>query len=254
MRILPLFALVFLIACNSGDDDFPPFKGKTPTAGDSGLNPDHPSDLPDELPVDSEKDTIAYLALGDSYTIGSGESEQNRWPNLLAGVFTKSGYNFQNPRIIARSGWTTGNLIRAIDEEEFSQQYDLVSLLIGVNNQYQGMAMQVFEKEFLVLLDFCMKTAKSRSGIFVLSIPDYGATPFGQSNETLIAKEINEYNDFIKKVCADKKIKFYDITDISRKAKGNLSYLAADQLHPSKKMYEEWVQLIFADPPLLLVE
>jgi acyl-CoA thioesterase I len=199
----------------------------------------------DELPVDSEKDTIAYLALGDSYTIGSGESEQNRWPNLLAGTFTKSGYNFHKPRIIARSGWTTGNLIRAIDEEEFNRQYDMVSLLIGVNNQYQGMAMQVFEKEFLALLEFCMKTAKSRSGIFVLSIPDYGATPFGQSNEILIAKEINEYNDFIKKVCADNKIKFYDITDISRKAKGNLSYLAADQLHPSKKMYEEWVQLIY---------
>ncbi len=253
MRILPFVALIFLFGCNSGDDDFAPFKGKAPAAGDPGLNPVIKSDLPEDLSVDPEKDTIAYLALGDSYTIGSGESEPNRWPNLLAEEFKKSGYYFHKPRIIARVGWTTGNLVRAIEAEEFSKRYDLVSLLIGVNNQYQGSGIKGFEKEFMLLLDFCLKTAKSRSGIFVVSIPDYGATPFGQTNEAQITRDINEYNAFIKKVCADNRIKFYDITDISRKAKGNLSYLAPDQLHPSKKMYDEWVQLIYADPPLLFV-
>jgi hypothetical protein len=88
--------------------------------------------------------------------------------------------------------------------------------------------------------------------VFVLSIPDYGATPFGEANTAKIFEEINMYNDFIRKVCEANKIKYYDITEISRKAKDDLSYLAGDRLHPSRKMYLEWVDLIVKDPPALL--
>jgi lysophospholipase L1-like esterase len=145
-------------------------------------------------------------------------------------------------------------LLSAIGNQDFNQKYDLVSLLIGVNNQYQGIGFATFEKEFLDLLTFSLSMAKSKSGVFVLSIPDYGATPFGQSNETKIAEEINAYNAYIEKVCMANKIKFYDITEISRKAKGNPDLLAADQLHPSRKMYEEWVKLIVNDPPELFLQ
>lgn len=252
MRIFPFVALIFLFACNSGDDDFPPFKGKAPDAGDPGINPVIKSDLPDVLSVDPEKDTIAYLALGDSYTIGTGEKPENRYPILLSEAFTGQGFLFKTPRIIATNGWTTANLIFAVNNPPIETQYDLVSLLIGVNNQYGGGSFVLFQKEFIELIEFSLSKVKSRSGVFVLSIPDYSATPFGEANATKIFEEINMYNDFIRKVCEANKIKYYDITEISRKAKDDLSYLAGDRLHPSRKMYLEWVDLIVKDPPALL--
>jgi lysophospholipase L1-like esterase len=252
MRILSLFALVFLFACNSGDDDFQPFKGKAPGSGDTELNPVIKSELPDVLSIDPEKDTISYLALGDSYTIGTGEKPENRYLILLSEAFTAQGFLFKTPRIVATNGWTSGNLIFAVNNPPIDTQYDLVSLLIGVNNQYSGGSFLLFQKEFIELIEFSLSKVKGRSGVFVLSIPDYGATPFGEANTAKIFEEINMYNDFIRKVCEANKIKYYDITEISRKAKDDLSYLAGDRLHPSRKMYLEWVDLIVKDPPALL--
>jgi len=112
---------------------------------------------------------------------------------------------------------------------------------------------QIFKKEFLQLLGYSLETAGSRAGVFVLSIPDYGVTPFGAYNPMQISQEIDEYNDFIRRVCYVNRIKYYDITEISRKAGDDLSYLASDRLHPSRKMYEEWVQLIMEDPPEIFI-
>jgi acyl-CoA thioesterase-1 len=221
-----------------------------PSAGNGDLQLD--IKLPSVHAFDKEADTVRFLALGDSYTIGTGERAENRWPNLLAARKRRRGFVFPEPKIIASVGWTTGNLLSSIGTDHQAKQYDLVSLLIGVNNQFRGMDFEVFQSEFLQLLTICVEKAKSRSSIIVLSIPDYGATPFGKADQERISAEIDQYNAFISKVCAINKINFYDITPISRLAKGDLSYLASDNLHPSKKMYDEWVELIIADPPAFL--
>jgi len=251
-----ILVIILFSSCNSDEDDFPysrynPVDMNTGTNTDDSQNIDLDVDIPDYHSLDFDKDTIHYLALGDSYTIGTGEKAENRWPNLLSKRMQINGYIFPRPRIIASAGWTTGNLITAIEKQEFDNKYDLVSLLIGVNNQYRGYDFKVFESEFLQLLATGMEMAKSRSGIFVLSIPDYGVTPFGDYAQEQISGEIDEYNEYIQKVCNANEINYYNITEISRKAEGDLSYLVSDQLHPSKKMYEEWIDLLLADPPAL---
>ena len=248
-----VFVIFIFSSCNSDEDDFPYSRynhvyTNTGTNTDDSQNIDLAIDIPDYHALDFDSDTIHYLALGDSYTIGTGEKAENRWPNLLSRRMQNNGYIFPRPRIIASVGWTTGNLISAIEKQEINVKYDLVSLLIGVNNQYRGNDFKVFEAEFLQLLASCMEMAKSRSGIFVLSIPDYGVTPFGDYAQQQISGEIDEYNEYIQKVCNANDIKYYNITEISRKAEGDLSYLASDQLHPSKKMYEEWIDLLISEP------
>lgn len=253
MKWIFFFVMVLILSCNP-DDEYAPFPGNRPSPPD-GLTNDVvvSTTTPETIDINFEQDTITYLALGDSYTIGSGEKPENRYPNLLSQELIDRGYFFKAPRIIATTGWTTGNLIYAVNNPPIDIKYDLVSLLIGVNNQYGGGSFELFKKEFIDLLEFSLSKANSRSGVFVLSIPDYGATPFGASNAAKIFEEINMYNDFIKQVCQANRVKYYDITEISRKAKDDLSYLASDRLHPSRKMYLEWVALILKDPPPLLI-
>jgi len=231
-----------------------PANTNTGTSTDDSQNIVLDIDIVDQHTLDFDKDTIHYLALGDSYTIGSGEKAENRWPNLLSERMRNNGYFFPKPRIIASLGWTTGNLLTVIKRQEFDTKFDLISLLIGVNNQYRGYDFKIFEKELAELLTFCMQNAKSKSGIFVLSIPDYGVTPFGQFGQEQISAEIDEYNEYIRDVCNANNIKFYNITEISRKADGDLSYLVSDRLHPSKKMYEEWIDLLESDLPELFLQ
>ncbi len=253
MKWALLVLTVFIFSCNS-DDDYAPFAGQRPAPPTGPPNElVVPTNTPETASINFEQDTIAYLALGDSYTIGTGEKPENRYPILLSEAFSGQGFLFKTPRIIASNGWTTGNLIFAVNNPPINTQYDLVSLLIGVNNQYGGGSFVLFQKQFIELIEFSLSKAKSRSGVFVLSIPDYGATPFGEANANKIFEEINMYNEFIRKVCDANKIKYYDITEISRKAKDDLSYLAGDRLHPSRKMYLEWVDLIVKDPPALLI-
>jgi len=257
-----LFAILVLISftsCSEDEVDVPDSRNY-PVNTNTGINIDDSQnivldiDIPDYHSLNFDKDTIQYLALGDSYTIGSGEKADNRWPNLLSKRMQNNGYIFPRPRIIASLGWTTGNLITAIGRQELDTKFDLVSLLIGVNNQYRGYDFKVFEEELTELLTFCMQNAKSKSGIFVLSIPDYGVTPFGEYGQEQISAEIDEYNQYIQKVCNANSIKFYDVTEISRKADGDLSYLASDKLHPSKKMYEEWIDLLESDLPEIFLQ
>ena len=192
--------------------------------------------------------SISYLALGDSYTIGESVEEDQRWPVQLAAKLNENGVNVRTPKIIATTGWRTDNLKDAIESTPLGKQYDLVSLLIGVNNQYQGKTVESFAPEFEELLQTAIELAGGvKEHVFVLSIPDYGKTPFGASKEEEIAKELDEYNAVSKEICQKYNVDYFDITPISREAKEKPELIARDQLHPSGKMYERWVELIYED-------
>lgn len=193
-----------------------------------------------------QDDSKTYLALGDSYTIGESVAESERWPVQLAAKVVGDGISMANPKIIARTGWRTDELIAAIEnDKELAESYDLVSLLIGVNNQYQGRSVESFAPEFEALLQTAIKLAgNDHKKVFVLSIPDYGKTPFGASKEKEIADAINTYNKVSRNICKKYKVKYFNITLISRKAKSDIELVADDKLHPSGKMYTEWVELI----------
>ena len=187
-----------------------------------------------------------YLALGDSYTIGESVKENLRWPNQLSDSLSARGIQFELPKIIARTGWRTDELIAALQTEKGKEDYDLVSLLIGVNNQYQNKDIEVFQKEFAELIKIAIQhSKKGKKSVFVLSIPDYGATPFGQQkNPKKIDKEIQQYNAVCRQICDEHNIPFYEITEISKRAKTDLALVAVDGLHPSGAMYSLWVQKI----------
>lgn len=188
--------------------------------------------------------TISYLALGDSYTIGESVDIQQRWPVQLAAQLKQEGIKISEPRIIAKTGWTTDELLDSLQTTKISSSYDLVSLLIGVNNQYRGYNIKQYKKEFELLLEKAIKYAGGdTSNVFVVSIPDYGVTPFGQQkNPVKIAAELNNYNALAKNICKKYRISFIDITGISRKASDDNSLIAGDKLHPSARMYSLWVQ------------
>ncbi len=187
-----------------------------------------------------------YLALGDSYTIGESVAIQERWPVQLASKAENLKQSQIEVHIIATTGWTTDELLAALDTAAIDPSYDFVSLLIGVNNQYRGYPFEQFEKEYLDLLNFATQKAGSRDRVFAVTIPDYGVTPFGQTKDpSKIAAELDRYNDYIKKVCADRNIIIVDITPESRTALNDGSLVAEDGLHPSGKMYGEWVDLIW---------
>lgn len=195
---------------------------------------------------DPPQGTISYLALGDSYTIGASVSVDERWPVQLVESLRKEDIEMKDPDIIATSGWTTGDLVNALKAQRPSKNYDLVSLLIGVNNQYRGYDFNIYEKELPMLLDSAIAYANGdTSRVFVLSIPDYGVTPFGGSGENEnISMEIDQYNDFKKETCQQYGILYFNITDISREALRRPELIASDGLHPSGLMYAEWVQRI----------
>ena len=191
---------------------------------------------------------FCYLALGDSYTIGEDIDEKNRYPNILARELKKQGVNFNKPRIIAKTGWTTDELNDSLNLSVFNIKYDYVSLLIGVNNQYRGLSSYIFEKEFRKLLTRSINYSKNRSNVFVLSIPDWGVTPFADKrNKIAISDSIDIFNQRIKKVCFENSIKFFDITDMSREAKFNSDLIASDSLHPSGIMYKKWIDKILLE-------
>ncbi|XOV95211.1 MAG: SGNH/GDSL hydrolase family protein [Bacteroidota bacterium] len=190
---------------------------------------------------------INYLALGDSYTIGESVDEGHRWPVELSRLLQANTEKHINTEIIAKTGWTTDELIEAIESRKLKPEYDLVTLLIGVNNQYRGYNIEQYRKEFSQLLKMAVEFAGGdNKHVFVLSIPDYGVTPFGKSKDPRkIATEINQYNEIAKEICTWNEIKFIDITDISRKADEDPSLVAEDGLHPSAEMYREWVEKAF---------
>jgi len=183
-----------------------------------------------------------FLALGDSYTIGESVEEKDRWSVHLTELL-KGEFSFPKHDIIARTGWTTEELISAIANSNNTKTYDMVSLLIGVNNQYRGQSIEKYRTEFRELLQISAKFAKNDyKKVFVLSIPDYGITPFvNAGNKAKVGKEIDEFNAVAQEECNKLGVFFVDITPITR-ANTDLSYIAIDQLHFSGKMHELWAQ------------
>ncbi|MEN8789465.1 MAG: SGNH/GDSL hydrolase family protein [Flavobacteriaceae bacterium] len=196
----------------------------------------------EELPVQTAP-IINYLALGDSYTIGQGVSILERWPNQLIVRLEENDFKVERFQIIAQTSWTTGNLITAINDEEIGD-YNLVSLLIGVNNQFQNLAFSVFREEFNQLLDTAIQIANGKERVFVVSIPDYGVTPFGSTNAAQIGTALDQYNAYISERCRNQGITFINVTEISRELGDAPGALASDNLHPSGEQYSEWVDAI----------
>ena len=193
----------------------------------------------------AQPNSLSYLALGDSYTIGESVKESERWPNQLADALTKKGVAVAQPKIIATTGWRTDNLKDAIIKADLKNNYDLVSLLIGVNNQYQGKPADQYAVEFEDLLKTAIQLAKGKpTNVFVVSIPDYGYTPFGLAKKETISKQLDEFNAINKKISKKYKVAYYNITDISRKGIEEPSLVADDKLHPSGKMYTLWTERI----------
>ncbi len=188
---------------------------------------------------------LRYLALGDSYTIGESVAESERWPNQLVDSLGRHGKKYDHPQIIATTGWRTDDLRRAMDGAGVKPTYDLVSLLIGVNNQYQGKSMEQYGVEFEGLLEYAIRlTGGRRDRVFVVSIPDYGFTPFGLPKQYLITAAIDRFNLLNKSITERLGVQYISITDISRRGLKEPELVAGDGLHPSGKMYSLWVERI----------
>jgi lysophospholipase L1-like esterase len=197
------------------------------------------------------EDNIKFLALGDSYTIGESVTTNERWPVQLMDSLSARGLDYVESKILATTGWRTDNLAEAIRHAKIKTEYTLVSLLIGVNNLYQGKSFESYKPEFEALLEMAIKIAGGRkSRVFVVSIPDYGYTPFGKKDQPAISKGIDEYNAVNESIARKMNVKYYNITDISRRGLAEPDLVAFDGLHPSGKMYSEWIKLILTDVKL----
>ncbi len=192
----------------------------------------------------------SFLALGDSYTIGESVEDSGRWPVQLINKLNAKGYSIDQPLIIAKTGWRTDDLAAAISKAELLPSYDLVGLLIGVNNQYQGKSVESYIPEFKGLLETAIALAGgNKEQVFVVSIPDYGYTPFGLAKKDKITKDLDAYNAANKRIADEFGVKYYNITDISRSDKTDL--VASDGLHPSAVQYGMWVDVLMADPEFI---
>jgi lysophospholipase L1-like esterase len=192
-------------------------------------------------------DTISYLALGDSYTIGTSVTAAESWPAQLAAALVTSGIDDKSyttePDIIATNGWTTRDLINGIDARaDLNEEYDMVSLLIGVNNQFQGLSIVEYRVEFEQLLNQAITFAgNDRSKVFVVSIPDYAFTGFGAENQN-ISEGVRQFNSAAQEITDGYGIPFLNITPISQEGINDPELVASDNLHPSGKQYLRWVE------------
>lgn len=183
-----------------------------------------------------------YLALGDSYTIGEQVLYTDNFPNQTVRLLRERGMEVADPLIIATTGWTTDELQAAINEHRLSETFSIVSLLIGVNNQYRGRTVENFREEFTALLEQSIHFANGHSQhVFVLSIPDWGLTPFGEGKDCeKISREIDAYNKICKQVAERHSCHFIEITDSTREHAQQPDFLVGDRLHPSGKEYAIW--------------
>jgi len=193
-----------------------------------------------------------YLALGDSYTIGEMVAPPDNFPGQVYAMMKNDTDDFQPARIIAKTGWTTDELetgiIAANNAEPLRSSYDFVSLLIGVNNQYRGRSVESYKPEFEELLKKAIRYADNRADrVVVLSIPDWGVTPFANGRDRAqIAREIDAYNAANKLVAEQYNVHYINITPWTREAAADNSLLASDGLHPSGKEYKRWATAISA--------
>lgn len=223
-----LFAVLGLTSCRKNTEIAPTPGPLPPVAGDSS------------------KPAYTYLALGDSYTIGQSVSIEERFPHQTVARLKQLGITVTVPDYIATTGWTTGNLLSAIASANKNKNYDLVSLLIGVNNQYQGRDTGEYRRQFTECLQQAILHAANRKErVFVLSIPDYGVTPFGgMFDRQKIAREIDQFNNINLFVAAQYGVTYLNITPGSREALNDPSLVANDGLHPSGKEYRKWAELL----------
>ncbi len=200
-----------------------------------GVGPAHAADL-------------RFLALGDSYTIGEGVEPEDRWPDQLAAALRKSGSAIAAPETVARTGWTTDELSAAMDKHLFHPPYDLVTLLIGVNNQYRGRDLENYRTQFRALLQRAIALAGNRpQRVVVVSIPDWGVTRFGQHSgrdTRQIARELDLYNAANAEIAASLGARHADVAPASRDGGDHVDMLVGDGLHPSAAMYRRWVETI----------
>ena len=187
-----------------------------------------------------------YLALGDSYTIGEGVPAEGTWPFQLAAALRTRGIALDDPHVIATTGWTTDELAAAIDAAAPQGPFALVSLLIGVNNQYRGRPLAEYRQQFEQLLQRAIALAgENAARVLVLSIPDWGVTPFAHDHgrdAATVAREIDDFNAAAQACCGDYGVAFIDITPVSRERGAEAAMLVDDGLHPSAAMYRLWMQ------------
>ncbi len=190
----------------------------------------------------------AFLSIGDSYTIGENVDASVRWSVQLAGLLRHNGIDVADPDIIAKTGWTTAELQDAIQQSRNQKKYDLVSLLIGVNNQYRGQSQDRYRTEFRTLLQTATNFAGGKAGrVLVLSIPDWGIAPFAEDRDhSKIATEIDAFNAIARDECHKSGIAFVDITPLTRQAAGDASQFASDGLHYSGKQMQQWAEAAFS--------
>jgi len=243
-KILSLTLLYFslIMSCSSSEEKFQ-INDPEIITNDPEIITNDPTVTP-TIPNGNYK----ILALGDSYTIGESVCDTCRFPEQLKDslALKKEGSTFDLD-IIAGTGWTTTNLINAIYNEKPTNDYDLVTLLIGVNNQYQQKPFSLYTIEFPQLLDKAIELAKGdKANVIVISIPDYAYTPFGQSTSdpAKISNELNTYNAFAENYSNQKEVSFIYITDITRQGLINPELVASDGLHPSKLAYSKFVELL----------
>lgn len=190
-----------------------------------------------------------FLALGDSYTIGEGVTDDDRWPNHLVRMLRARGIEVDDPHVIARTAWTTDELHDAIDAEKPRGPFDLVTLLIGVNDQYRARPVSSFAPEFTSLVKRAVGFAGNKaSRVIGVSIPDWGATPFAKGRDgALIAREIGAYNERARAISEKAGIAWVDVTELSRAMVHDTTLVAVDGLHPTGLMYEQWAKAILPD-------
>lgn len=247
-QIVIVILSIFLLSCSSND-----------SASNTAVTPPPPVTPPaNQVPTTPINNSIKYLALGDSYTIGQSVCETCRFPEQLKSnlksIYPQTDFSL---KIIATTGWTTSNLISAINTQNPDSNYDLVTLLIGVNNQFQHMDFSIYQKEFPELLTKAISLAKGdKKNVIVLSIPDYAYTPFAanysEANRTKISNEIDQYNTFAENICISKGVAFISITDITRQGLSNSSLVASDGLHPSELAYKMFIGRIFPQVKMIL--
>ncbi len=191
-----------------------------------------------------KKDTIySYLALGDSYTIGQSVAINERYPVKATELLFKDSIQFYPPEIIAQTGWTTANLLSRLNNKPpLKSTYDIVTLLIGVNNQYQGLSQDQYRADFEILLNKAIQYANyKKERVIILSIPDYSVTPFANGyDKKKIAAQIDSFNVINKEITLAKAITYIDITPSTREAAADANLVAYDGLHPSGKEYAKW--------------
>jgi|TARA_S200000501_G_scaffold79445_1_gene71217 lysophospholipase L1-like esterase len=237
-KILKLsYFLIFIIACDSSSsfDDETLISIDEDASVNQNLNSDN-----------SNKTQFSLLALGDSYTIGEGVNEDQIWPNQFIKVAYENGVDFSSPRIIAETGWKSYDLINAIESSNFEKKYDYVSLLIGVNNQFNSRPVNEFENDLDKLLIKINNLKKKSGSVLIISIPDWGSSPYGVGfDRNEISNEINTFNNSLKSFANINGLKYVDVTEISRRAINEPNLIAIDNLHPSGIMYLEWAKKIF---------